>query len=168
MKYTRNLVIVAALILVAVVYYRYRQPRFVAGENAPDFEVGLVSGERAKLSDLKGKYVLLQFWGSWCGPCRRENPELVELYHQYHERGFEIFSIGIEPNPRMWQNAIKQDGLLWKYHAMESGNFDGAQALQYNIKAIPATFLINPEGVIMGVNLKPVYMEKMLREKIGG
>lgn len=166
MKTTRTLGLFALLALVALIFYKYRQPRFVAGEKAPDFEVGLLSGQRAKLSDLQGKYVLLQFWGSWCAPCRKENPELVALYKKYHARGFEIFSIALEPSPRSWQRAIVQDSLLWKYHAMESAEFDGGRAKQFNIKSIPATFLLNHEGVIMGVNLKPEYIDKMLREKL--
>jgi len=166
MKYTRTLGIIALLALVAFVFYKYRQPRFAAGEKTPDFEVGLLTGERAKLSDLKGKYVLLQFWGSWCGPCRKENPELVALYQKYHDRGFEIFSIALEQNSQAWQNAITQDGLVWKYHSMESSEFVGGIAQQFNIKSIPATFLLTAEGVIMGVNLKPEYIDKMLGEKI--
>lgn len=166
MKHSRTLLIIAAIAIVGVVFYQYRQPRFVVGETAPDFEMALLNGERAKLSDLKGKYVLLQFWGSWCGPCRKENPELVALYQKYHERGFEVFSIGLEQNPKAWQNAIARDGLVWKYHAMESAEFDGEQTKLFNIKSIPAIFLLNPEGKIMGVNLKPHYMDKMLGEKI--
>ncbi|MBC7775986.1 MAG: TlpA family protein disulfide reductase [Phycisphaerae bacterium] len=166
MKHTRTLILLALLALVALIFYKYRQPRFVAGEKVPDFEVGLLTGERAKLSDLKGKYVLLQFWGSWCGPCRKENPELVALYQKYHDRGFGIFSVALEQNPRAWQNAIAQDGLIWKYHTMESAEFKGGRASQFNVKSIPATFLINREGVIMGVNLKPDYIDKMLGEKI--
>lgn len=166
MKNNRTLIILAALALVAFVFYKYRQPRFMAGEATPDFEVALLNGERAKLSDLKGKYVLLQFWGSWCGPCRRENPDLVAIYKKFHERGFEVFSVGIEQNDGAWKNAIEQDGLLWKYHTMESAEFDGGLAKQFNIKSIPALFLLNPEGVIMGVNLKPVYIDRMLGEKI--
>ncbi|MFN0037825.1 MAG: TlpA family protein disulfide reductase [Saprospiraceae bacterium] len=166
MKHTRTFALFALLALVAFVFFQYRQPRFVAGEKAPDFEVGLLNGERAKLSDLKGKYVLLQFWGSWCGPCRKENPQLVELYRKYHDRGFEVFSVALEQNPRAWQRAIEQDGLVWKHHAMESAEFDGGRAKQFNIKSIPATFLLNSEGVIMGVNLKPEYMDKMLGEKL--
>ncbi len=166
MKHTRTLTIIALLAIVAFVFYKYRQPRFAAGENVPDFEVGLMNGERAKLSDLQGKYVLLQFWGSWCGPCRKENPELVALYQKYHDRGFEIFSIGLEQNPRAWQNAIVQDGLVWKYHTMESAEFKGGRAEQFNVHEIPTTFLISSKGVIMGVDLKPEYIDKMLGEKI--
>jgi thiol-disulfide isomerase/thioredoxin len=168
MKKSRStLLIIALLAIVAFVFYKYRQPRFVAGEQAPDFEVGLLNGERAKLSDLKGKYVLLQFWGSWCGPCRKENPELVALYEQYHDKGFEIFSVALEQNPRAWQNAIKQDGMIWKYHTMESAEFNGGRAQQFNVHQIPTIFLINADGLIMGVDLKPDYMNKMLREKLG-
>lgn len=166
MKHTRTLIFLSLFAIVAFVFYKYRQPRFVAGEKAPDFEVGLLTGERAKLSDLQGKYVLLQFWGSWCGPCRKENPELVALYQKYHDRGFEIFSIGIEQNPQAWQRAITQDGLLWKYHSMESSEFSGELAQKFNIVQIPTIFLLNAQGVIMGVNLKPEYIDKMLGEKI--
>lgn len=166
MRDKKTLILIALIAVVAYVFYQYRQPRFAAGEKAPDFELELLNGERTKLSDLRGKYVLLQFWGSWCGPCRKENPELVALYKKYHDRGFEILSIGIEKNPQAWQNAIAQDGLVWNYHAMESSEFAGEIATQYNIKSIPTTFLLNPEGVIMGVSLKPDYINKMLSEKI--
>jgi len=166
MKHTRTLIIIALLAGLGYFFYQYRQPRFKAGENTPDFEVALMNGEQVKLSDLKGKYVLLQFWGSWCGPCRKENAELVPLYQKYHDRGFEIFSIGLEQNARAWQNAIVQDGLVWKYHTMESAEFIGGMAQQFNVKQIPTTFLISAKGVIMGVDLKPEYIDKMLSEKI--
>lgn len=157
-------VVVAASLLFA--WYKYRQPRFIAGETAPDFEVTLVDGQKARLSDLKGKYVLLQFWGSWCGPCRAENPELARIYAQYRGAGFEIFSIGIENSALAWKKAIERDSLVWKYHAMESGAFDGGVSLQYNIKVIPSTFLINPDGDIMGVNLTPEQIEKTLSQHL--
>jgi peroxiredoxin len=166
MKHTRTLIIIALLAALGYFFYQYRQPRFKAGEQAPDFEVALMNGEQLKLSDLQGKYVLLQFWGSWCGPCRKENEELVPLYHKYHDRGFEILSIGLEQNARAWQNAIVQDGLVWKYHTMESADFIGGRAKQFNVKQIPTTFLISAKGVIMGVDLKPEYINKMLSEKI--
>lgn len=166
MKHTRTLIFLSLFAIVAFVFYKYRQPRFVAGEKAPDFEVELLTGERAKLSDLQGKFVLLQFWGSWCGPCRKENPELVALYQKYHDRGFEIFSIGIEQNPQAWQRAITQDGLLWKYHSMESSEFSGELAQKFNIVQIPTIFLLNTQGVIMGVNLRLEYIDRMLSEKI--
>ena len=154
--------VVAAGLLFA--WYKYRQPRFIAGETAPDFEVSLADGQKARLSDLKGKYVLLQFWGSWCGPCRAENPHLAAIYARYRNAGFEIFSIGIENSALAWKKAIERDSLVWRHHAMESGEFDGGVARQYNIKVIPSTFLINPDGDIMGVNLAPEQIEKMLSQ----
>ena len=146
--------------------WKYRQPRFSGGDQVPDIDIELVNGQHAKLSDLKGKYVLLQFWGSWCGPCRQENPELVRLYKKYHEKGFEIFSINIKFNPAAWKNAIQNDQMEWPFHTMESASFDGPLAKQFNIKSIPTTFLLNKSGVIMGVSLHPDYLEKMLSEKL--
>ncbi len=162
MKYA----LVAILLLLAFAWYRYRQPNFIMGDAAPDFEVALQSGEKARLSDLRGRYVLLQFWGSWCGPCRAENPALAALYVQYHERGFEVFSIGIEQRRDAWERAIATDGMAWKYHAMEDQDFTGGQARQYNITSIPTTFLLNPEGVIAGVNLTPEQMGKTLAARL--
>lgn len=160
-----------AVLLVAVLlftWYKYRQPRFIAGDKAPDFEVTLADGQKARLSDTKGKYVLLHFWGSWCGPCRAENPHLAAIYQQYKGLGFEIFSIGIEQTPEAWKRAIERDSLVWRYHAMESGAFSGDVAHLYNIKVIPSTFLINPDGDIMGVNLPPEQMEQILSQRLAG
>ena len=157
---------VAAIIALLFGWYKYRQPRFIAGDKAPDFEVTLADGEHARLSDLKNKYVLLQFWGSWCGPCRAENPHLAAIYQEFSGLGFEIFSIGIEQTGRAWQQAIKRDGMEWRYHTMEPGDFSGNIARMYNIKAIPTTFLINPEGVIIGVNLPPEQIKKTLMQRL--
>lgn len=155
-----------ALLALAYAVWEYRQPRFGAGDAAPDFEYSLMNGKTARLSDLKGHYVLLQFWGSWCGPCRQENMHLVQLYRKYHNQGFDICSIGLESNPNAWKNAILNDQLEWSFHSMESADFDGPITSLYNIKSIPSTFLLNPQGVIMGVNLRPEYLEKMLSEKL--
>lgn len=165
-KTTQYALIALAILALAYGVYKYRVPRFAAGDNAPDFTVTLLDNKQVKLSDYRGKYVLLQFWGSWCGPCRRENPFLVNMYNKYHEKGFEILSIAMEGDRRQWLNAIEYDGMTWPAQAMESYQFDGPVTKQYNIKSIPATFLINPEGTIMGVNLQPDYIRKMLSEKL--
>ncbi|MCB9316946.1 MAG: TlpA family protein disulfide reductase [Lewinellaceae bacterium] len=150
-------------LVIAYAVYQYRQPRFIAGETAPDFTTTLANGETVQLSDLRGKYVLLQFWGSWCGPCRAENRHLVPLYEQFHDQGFDIFSVAIESNERSWKRAVEMDGLYWKYHTVEYNQFKGPLARQFNIHSIPTTFLINPDGRIMGVNLKTDQLEKMLQ-----
>ncbi|MBL7826995.1 MAG: TlpA family protein disulfide reductase [Saprospiraceae bacterium] len=158
-----------ALICAAIAFgvWKYRTPSVGAGDPVPDFQVTTMDGASIKLSDLRGKYVLLHFWGSWCGPCRKESPHLVELYRKYHEKGFEILSVAIDVNTRAWQTAIINDRMAWPYHAMEPYDFGGPVSKQFNIKSIPATFLINPQGVIMGVNLIPEYLDKMLAEKLG-
>ncbi len=161
-----TLIIVAAVLVGAFFWYKSRQPRFGVGELAPDFTAVLADGSAAKRSDLRGKMVLLHFWGSWCGPCRAENPHLVELYHKYHDKGFDIFSIGVETNTTAWQKAIERDGLIWPRHSVDTAKFGGAIARQYNVHSIPATFLILPNGVIAGVNLSPNQMDKMLSEQL--
>jgi thiol-disulfide isomerase/thioredoxin len=165
-KLLRNTILVIAVLLVGFIIYKYRMPRFVAGEKAPDFSTTLIDGSQAQLSDLKGKYCLIQFWGSWCGPCRKENPQLVQLYQQYHDQGFEIFSIAIERNENAWKKAIQQDGLIWKYHSADFKEFDGQLAVLFNIKSIPTTFLINQDGQIMGVNLSPAEIGRRLGQAL--
>lgn len=162
----KNLLLFGALVLIAFIWYRYRQPRFVAGESAPDFQATLLDGSSARLSDLKGKYTLLQFWGSWCGPCRSENPSLAGLYRKYHAQGFDIFSVAMEQNRDRWERAIKEDGMIWPHHTMESSDFGGTVSKMYNIKSIPAIFLLNPEGFIMSVNPAPDDLDKMLGSRL--
>lgn len=159
--------LLALLVLAAAWwFYQSRQPRFGAGQKAADFTVSLANGTQAKLSDLRGKFVLLQFWGSWCGPCRAENPHLVELYHKYHDKGLEIFSIGLEQRVANWQAAIQRDKMEWPYHASALKEFEDPVAVLYNVKSIPTTFLINPDGNIVGVDLTPPMLDKMLNEQL--
>lgn len=162
----RNILLALAVAVAILGIWKYRQPHGNAGEPMQDIAITLANGQTAKLSDLRGKYVLVQFWGSWCGPCRMENRQIVPLYQKFHGKGFEIFSIGQDVSENAWKSAIKSDGMVWPYHTMESANLDGPLARQFNIKSIPSTYLINPEGVIMGVNLDPVYINRMLEEKL--
>jgi thiol-disulfide isomerase/thioredoxin len=159
-------IIPVAVVLAAFLWYQYRAPRFVTGEQAPDFQAVLKDGRSVKLSDLRGKYVLLQFWGSWCGPCRAENPGIVQLYQKYRPQGFEVFSIGIEQNENAWGKAIERDGMIWPWHSADLQRFDSKIARLYNIRAIPATFLLDPEGTILGVNLTPSEIDTTLRRQL--
>lgn len=130
--------------------YWYVTPAHSSGEPAPDFTGYLANGDSIRLSQFKGKKVLLDFWGSWCGPCRRANRDLVAIYNQNPDK-FEIISIGIEDNAERWQKAIAQDGLSWKHHISDLRMFDDHVALLYGIRAIPATLLLDEQGHILKV-----------------
>ena len=160
------------LILGLVLNYFYRKPKFINGEKPLDFEIVTKSGKNIKLSQYKGKYVLLDFWGSWCGPCRADNPKIVQLYHQFKgasftdASGFEIISIGIETNSENWETAIQSDHLDWENHYSALKRFDDPVAKLYGVRQIPTKYLINPGGVIMGVDLSAEDIAKLLSPKL--
>lgn len=169
-------VLIILIIGVFIARYFYFQPKFVNGEQAPVFTATLRNGESFDLTQLRDHYVLLDFWGSWCGPCRAESPKLVALYDKYRDRnfadakGFEIVSIGIENNRRSWESAIESLGLKWPYHALDISTsmkfFDGEIADVYGVKQIPTKFLLSPEGVIIGVNQSPRQVDRVLAKKV--
>lgn len=159
MKYLRSLLIVGGI--VGAFYlgkYLYLKPGVSVGQEAPHFEAQLIDGKPFHLTQLRGDYVLINFWASWCGPCRRENPELSALYRdfQYHEsqegEGFEILAIALEERPERAQKAIAMDGLSWPYNIATSDAFKSDLARLYGIKSIPAMILIDPKGEILAVN----------------
>jgi len=136
------------------------------GNKAPDFEGLTPEGKSVKLSDHFGKYLLLDFWASWCGPCRRENPNLVKAYQKYHEKGFEIFAVSLDKNKDAWLKGIKDDNLSWT-HVSDLAFWNSAAAKLYGVRAIPANVLIDPNGVIVGRNLRGEDLDKKLEELLG-
>jgi peroxiredoxin len=154
------------------------------GQLAPDIAMQDPKGKTYKLSDLKGKVVLLDFWAAWCGPCRRANPHVVETYHKYKDKGFTVFSVSLdgldeatrsrmlsdpaqlkvqEDNQRQkWVDAIEKDKLVWPYHVSDLKKWDCAPAKEYGVRGIPRTFLIDREGKIAVVN--PRDLESALLE----
>jgi thiol-disulfide isomerase/thioredoxin len=165
-------ILLVILILGYVVYYFYKQPKYDSGELASDFTTTRLDGQSFKLSELRGKYVLLDFWGSWCGPCRRENPELVALYrdtrnmHYKSAGGFEIVSIAIETKRESWEKAIQSDGLSWIYQIGEFERFKSPIATLYGVKEIPTKYFISPEGRILMVNPKLSEVKSYLEENM--
>ena len=123
------------------------------GSLAPEIELTNPDGKVIKLSDYRGQYVLLDFWASWCRPCRGENPNLVADYAKYHSKGFEIFQVSLDKTKEAWVNAIAKDKLDW-IHVSDLKYWDAAPAKLYNVRSIPASFLLDKEGKIIATNLR--------------
>ncbi len=133
------------------------------GQLAPEIELPNPQGETKKLSDLRGNVVMIDFWAAWCGPCRRENPNVVRLYNKYHDQGFEIFGVSLDRSKDDWVKAIEKDGLTWT-QVSDLSYFNSAAAQTYGITAIPATVLLDKEGKIIARNLRGQALEDKLAE----
>ena len=161
-----------AIILVSVFYFGkryYLKPKIEIGVRAAEVSGKLADGTSFSISDLKGNYVLLDFWGSWCKPCRESHPELIRLYNEFHSAdykdasGFEIVSFGVERNKRNWAAAIEEDGLVWPFHLVSDDLFNSPVINTYNVKQIPSKFLINPKGIIIAVDPSIEQVSSILR-----
>jgi peroxiredoxin len=135
------------------------------GQAAPEISLPNTNGVITNLSSYKGKVVLLDFWASWCGPCRRSNPGVVKLYNKYKGKGFEVFGVSIDSKKNAWLKAIQQDGINYT-QVNDNGGWDAATALKYGVDAIPATFLLNKEGVVVALNAEGQELEKKISELI--
>ena len=154
------------------------------GMVAPEITLKNPEGKTYSLTDLKGKVVLLDFWASWCGPCRRSNPHVVELYNKYKDKGFTVFSVsldgidnrsksrypteeefqaGLKQSKKNWTDAIEKDQLTWPYHVSELTKWDTQSARLYGVSGIPKTFLINREGKIVAVNPHETLEQELLK-----
>jgi peroxiredoxin len=133
------------------------------GHSAPDFTIGTVDGKQVRLSDYKGKYVMLDFWASWCVPCRQENPNVVRLYNQFKDKGFNILGISLDKEKAKWQKAIADDKLTWQ-HASDLKDFEGPTERLYQIEAIPSNFIIDPQGKIVAKNIVGDDLQKFLNK----
>ena len=142
------------------------QGKLAIGAPAPEISLPQPSGEVLKLSDLRGQYVLIDFWASWCGPCRKENPNVRKVYAKYHDKGFEILGVSLDKNSSAWLNAIQQDDLQWK-HISDLKYWQSSVVPEYQIKGIPLTFLVDPEGNIAAKNLRGPSLEAKLAEIFG-
>jgi peroxiredoxin len=132
------------------------------GQKAPDFVINGLDNKPIKLSDYKGKYVMLDFWASWCAPCRQENPNVVKQYNLYKDKGFDILGISLDEEKDLWRKAIEADKLTWK-HASELKSFEGSTPSLYRIYAIPSNFIIDPQGVIVAKNITGTDLEDFLK-----
>ena len=137
--------------------------KLAVGSLAPEINLPQPNGAPLTLSSLRGKYVLVDFWAAWCAPCRRENPNVVQLYNRYQDKGFEILGVSLDRTKEAWLSAIEEDGLDWK-HVSDLKYFHNEAAQEYQVQAIPATYLIGPEGKIIAKNLRGESLEKKLKE----
>jgi peroxiredoxin len=133
------------------------------GQKALDFVQNDVNGKPIALSSMRGKYVLLDFWASWCGPCRAENPFILKAYNRFKNKNFEVLGISMDGDKEAWLKAIKEDGMPW-LQLSDLKAKDNVAARLYGVSAIPQNFLLNPEGIIIATNLRGEALEKKLAE----
>jgi peroxiredoxin len=131
------------------------------GTLLPDFTQNDVNGKPFKLSSLRGKYVLVDFWASWCGPCRAENPNIVKAFNKYKTKKFTVLGVSLDQDKAKWLEAIKKDGLAWS-HVSDLKYWNNAVATQFGIQSIPASFLIDPSGTIVARDLRGADLDKFL------
>lgn len=133
------------------------------GTEAPEIAMKMPNDTTLALSSLRGKYVLIDFWASWCGPCRKENPNVVRMYYKFKDKGFDIYSVSLDQEKDSWVKAIEKDGLPW-HHVSDLQFWNSAAAAAYGVQAIPATFLLDKEGKVIAKYLRGEDLEKKLEE----
>jgi len=137
--------------------------KLAVGQPAPEIALPNPEGQVVKLSSMKGKYVLLDFWAKWCGPCRAENPNVVKAFNKYKDKGFTVFGVSLDRSKEDWLKAIKDDGLTWT-HVSDLKYWQSEAAKTYNITGIPFSLLLDPNGVIIAKNLRGPALDNKLAE----
>lgn len=133
------------------------------GLRAPEVALPTANGDTVRLSSLKGKVVLLDFWASWCGPCRVSNKGLAKLYPKFRDKGFEILGVSLDEDHTDWQKAVKKDKISW-LQVIDDGGWESVTANKWRISAIPTSYLINRDGILIAMDLEGKELEKALNQ----
>lgn len=139
--------------------------RLAVGQPAPEIESFTPNNKAVKLSDFRGQYVLVDFWASWCAPCRQENPNIVKQYHAFKDKGFTVLGVSLDNNPGSWMRAIEADHLDWT-QVSDLQAWSSDLIINYRIKAIPASYLLDPEGKILAKNLRGKALAEFLQQTL--
>jgi peroxiredoxin len=137
-------------------------PQMRTGQAAPELTLPDRDGHKVQLSGLKGTVVLIDFWASWCGPCRANNPHLAKLYRKYHQKGLEIVGVSLDENGEAWKEAVGHDKLEW-VQLNDDGGQKAISAITYGVYSIPASFLVDKEGIIQGIDLEGWDLESKIK-----
>jgi len=176
MKRINVIILGLALVFGLVAFIKIQPSGAVVGTNvgniAPDLKFNNPDGKELDLYSNRGYIVLVDFWASWCGPCRNENPNVVATYQKYHKmkfkgaKGFKIFSVSLDQNSTAWTGAIKSDGLIWPDHISDLKGWGSAAAKLYGVQSIPTNFLLNSKGVIIAQGLRGEALGNKLAELV--